>query len=75
MPKKLIGPRRKSGAYYKKRPATKKPRVKATKNLNVAIQRVLNRNLETKYVISSFIGLSVTNTCRSKMTPAGGCYI
>ena len=48
---RLVGPRRPGGKFYKKRPATKKPRSKPAKAaLNVAIKKVLNRQLETKYV-------------------------
>ena len=53
MPAKLIGPRRPSGSFYKKRPATKKPRARVarpSKPLQSAIKTVLNRQLETKYV-------------------------
>lgn len=73
-PRTLIGPRRANGRFYLKppKPAPKTVKgTKLTKPLKNAIERILNKNIETKYVISSLINLSVTNTCRSKMTPAG----
>lgn len=68
---RLIGPRRKSGAFYKKRPAVKKPRVKASKALNLAIQRIVNKNIETKFVVSSVVNSMLYNTIRSKMITSG----
>jgi len=70
MPARLIGPRRPSGKFYKKRPAVKKPR-QGPKALTTAIQRVINRNIETKYAISSLVNSQITNTIRSKLQPGG----
>lgn len=50
-PRSLIGPRRASGAFYKKRPAARTKRVaRVKKPLQNAIKRILNRQLDTKYV-------------------------
>jgi len=51
---RLIGPRRASGAFYKKRPVTRNPRTRARPMARKAsvklIKQVLNRQLESKYV-------------------------
>lgn len=46
---KLIGPRRPSGAFYKKRPAVRKPRAAKITSVQL-IKRVIRGQLETKYV-------------------------
>jgi len=69
MPARLIGPRRPSGKFYKKRPAVKKPR--KAKTLTTAIQKVLNKTIETKLVISSVVNSMLYNTIRTKMIAAG----
>jgi len=72
MPPRLIGPRLKSGAFYKKRPAVKKPRGKGVSQpIKDAIQRILNKDIETKFAISSLVNSQVTNTIRSKLQPGG----
>lgn len=52
MPARLIGPRRQSGAFYKRRPAVKNPRARA--NAKVAtvgkVKRMIGKNMETKFV-------------------------
>jgi len=51
---RLVGPRRASGAFYKKRPQVRKPRTRARPPLRKTsvqlIKKVLNSQLETKYV-------------------------
>lgn len=49
---RLIGPRRASGAFYKKRPAVRNPRTKARPMAASVklIKKVLNQQLESKYV-------------------------
>jgi len=70
---RLIGPRRPSGAFYKKRPATKKPRASkaVSKPVKAAIERILNKNIETKFVVSSVVNSMLYNTVRSKMITSG----
>lgn len=48
MPPRLIGPRRKSGAFYKKRPVAKKT-AKLTKPVKKAIKKIIHSGEETKY--------------------------
>jgi hypothetical protein len=66
MPTRLIGPRRQTGSFYKKRPTVKKPRARGGKPLTQAIQKVINRNLETKYVFSGVPDTQLFNTLRAK---------
>lgn len=52
MPPRMIGPRRPSGAYYKKRPATRKPRVltkPAKKQVTAIVKRAIAAENETKF--------------------------
>lgn len=74
-PQTLIGPRRASGAFYKKRPAPKKKLTtkgaKLTKPVKSAIQRMIYGAQETKYVVAGLVNANVYNTCRTKLVPAG----
>lgn len=74
MPARLIGPRRPSGAFYKKRPAVKNPRVKGVSKTAAAAVRkiakaVVKRETEDKYVSTQ--GAVLFN---SSITSSSECY-
>jgi len=63
-------PKRDYAAMAGKKPARKRV-AKVSAPLTRAIERVVNRNIETKYAISSQINVGVYNTIRSKLAPSG----
>lgn len=74
MPARLIGPRRPSGAFYKKRPTVKNPRVKGVSKTAAAAVRkiakaVVKRETEDKYVSTQ--GAVLFN---SSITSSSECY-
>lgn len=79
-PRSLIGPRRPSGAFYKKRPSTaRKTRVSAktartaklAPSVKNAIQRMINKDIETKFILSGLVNVQAYNTIRTKLSPVG----
>lgn len=77
MPARLIGPRRESGAFYKKRPEPKKKQMttrgaKLPKPVKVAIQRMIGASIESKYVFSGVADGPLYNTLRTKIAPTLG---
>jgi len=64
-------PRRDYAAMAGRKPS-RRPRVaKVSAPLTRAIQRVVDRNIETKFAISSLVNAQVYNTIRTKFVPAG----
>lgn len=72
----MIGPRRPSGAFYKKRPATVKPRAKAlaklSKPMRNAVQAIINKNIESKYAFTGVADQPLYNTLRTKINATSG---
>lgn len=44
---------------------------KVSKNMKLAIQRIINKDIETKFAISSVVNAAVYNTIRGKLAPSG----
>lgn len=73
MPARLIGPRRMGGAFYKKRPSARKPRVKlsktASKAVKKAVKTALRKESETK-----FVSVKQDLSFNSSINAATECY-
>lgn len=72
MPARMIGPRRPNGSFFKKRPATRKPRpAKATPGLTKVVKAIINQQEETKYIRSEVLRATQFN---SQIASASECY-
>lgn len=68
MAPRLMGPRRQSGAFYKKRPAVRKPRTTAAKlsvPMKKAVQKLISSNEETKFQSAGSLNINFNSAISS----------